>query len=93
MQGTHFLTQAVDCQPRGTATISGARRRTWKEVGDRVPRLAAALRSFGIADGAFVRGAGVHLDSHVELFFAATLGRGAFAPLNISLVGRRTPTR
>ena len=43
MQGTRFLRQAVASQPRGIATISGDRKRTWTEVGDRVPRLAAAL--------------------------------------------------
>ena len=44
MQGTRFLRQAVACQPNGVATISGARQRRWKEVGDRVsaPRRGAA---------------------------------------------------
>ena len=83
MQGTHFLTQAVDCQPRRTATISGARRRTWREVGERVPRLAAALRAFGIADGAFVAALAFNSDRYVELFFAVPWAGGAFAPLNI----------
>ena len=83
MQGTHFLTQAVDCQPRRTATISGARRRTWQEVGQRVPRLAAALRAFGIADGVFVAALGFNSDRYVELFFAVPWAGGAFAPLNI----------
>ena len=83
MQGTRFLTQAVDCQPRRTATISGARRRTWREVGERVPRLAAALRAFGIADGAFVASLGFNSDRYVELFFAVPWAGGAFAPLNI----------
>lgn len=35
------------------ATIYGQRRRTWREVGERVPRLASALRALGIADGRF----------------------------------------
>jgi long-chain acyl-CoA synthetase len=83
MQGTHFLTQAVDCQPGRTATISGARRRTWREVGERVPRLAAALRAFGIADGAFVASLAFNSDRYVELFFAVPWAGGAFAPLNI----------
>src|SRR5271170_4938951 len=83
MQGTHFLTQAVDCRPRRTATISGARQRTWQEVGERVPRLAAALRAFGIADGAFVAALGFNSDRYVELFFAVPWAGGAFAPLNI----------
>ncbi len=83
MQGTQFLRQAVACQPRGLATISGARRRNWSEVGARVPRLAAALRAFGIADGAFVAALGFNSDRYVELFFAVPWAGGAFAPLNI----------
>jgi long-chain acyl-CoA synthetase len=83
MQGTHFLTQAVACQPQGTATISGARRRSWEQVGNRVPRLAAALRAFGIADGAFVAALAFNSDRYVELFFAVPWAGGAFAPLNI----------
>ena len=83
MQGTRFLRQAVACQPNGVATISGARRRTWNEVGARVPRLAAALRAFGVADGAFVAALGFNSDRYVELFFAVPWAGGAFAPLNI----------
>jgi long-chain acyl-CoA synthetase len=83
MQGTRFLTQAVACQPHRTATIFGSRRRTWREVGDRVPRLAAALRGLGIADGAFVAALAMNSDRYVELFFAVPWAGGAFAPLNI----------
>ncbi len=83
MQGTQFLTQAVACQPNRIATISGTRRRTWKEVGARVPRLAAALRAFGIADGRFVAALAMNSDRYIELFFAVPWAGGAFAPLNI----------
>ncbi len=87
MQGTRFLTQAVANQPQGTATISptphGPRQRSWAEVGARVPRLAAALRALGIADGAFVAALGMNSDRYLELFFAVPWAGGAFAPLNI----------
>ena len=83
MQGTRFLTQAVACQPHRTATIYGERRRTWTEVGARVPRLAAALRGLGIADGAFVAALAMNSDRYIELFFAVPWAGGAFAPLNI----------
>ena len=83
MQGTRFLTQAVACQPHRTATIYGDRRRTWTEVGARVPRLAAALRGLGIADGAFVAALAMNSDRYIELFFAVPWAGGAFAPLNI----------
>ena len=83
MQGTQFLMQAVACQPNRTATIAGGRRRTWKEVGARVPRLAAALRALGIADGRFVAALAMNSDRYIELFFAVPWAGGAFAPLNI----------
>lgn len=83
MQGTQFLTQAVACQPQRTATTYGDRSRTWKEVGGRVPRLAAARRALGIADGAFVAALAFNSDRHVELFFAVPRADGAFAPLSI----------
>ena len=83
MQGTRFLKQAVACQPQRTATVSGTRRRTWRDVGERVPRLAAALRALGIEGGAFVAALGMNSDRYVELFFAVPWAGGAFAPLNI----------
>ena len=83
MQGTRMLTQAVACQPNRVATISGERRRTWREIGQRVPRLAAALRALGIQDGAFVAALAMNSDRYVELFFAVPWARAAFAPLNI----------
>jgi long-chain acyl-CoA synthetase len=83
MQGTRFLTQAVALQPQRTATICNGRRRSWKEVGARVPRLAAALRALGIQDGAFVAALAMNSDRYIELFFAVPWAGGAFAPLNI----------
>ncbi|HRH85269.1 MAG TPA: long-chain-fatty-acid--CoA ligase [Rubrivivax sp.] len=83
MQGTRFLTQAVACQPQHAATICNGRRRSWKEVGARVPRLAAALRALGIEDGKFVAALAMNSDRYIELFFAVPWAGGAFAPLNI----------
>ena len=83
MQGTRFLTQAIACAPHRTATIFNGRRRTWLQVGVRVPRLAAALRKLGIEDGTFVAGLAMNSDRYVELFFAVPWAGGAFAPLNI----------
>lgn len=83
MRGTQMLTQAVANRPDGVATICNGRRRTWREVGDRVPRLAAALRGLGIEGGAFVAALAMNSDRYVELFFAVPWAGGAFAPLNI----------
>ena len=83
MQGTKLLNQAVANQPNGIATIFAGRRRTWKQVGERVPRLAAAMRSLGIANGAFVAALAMNSDRYIELFFAVPWAGGSFAPLNI----------
>ncbi len=87
MQGTRFLKQAVANQPRRTAIITptpdGTRRRSWAEIGERVPRLAAALGALGIEGGAFVAALAMNSDRYVELFFAVPWAAGAFAPLNI----------
>ena len=83
MQGVQMLKQAVAIQPQGVATIFAGRRRTWREVGERVPRLAAALRALGIADGRFVAALAMNSDRYIELFFAVPWAGGAFAPLNV----------
>jgi long-chain acyl-CoA synthetase len=83
MQGTRFLTQAVAAQPHRIATICGGRSRSWKQVGERVSRLAAALRALGIEGGAFVAALAMNSDRYIELFFAVPWSGGAFAPLNI----------
>jgi long-chain acyl-CoA synthetase len=83
MQGTQMLKQAVAAQPRRVATICGDRQRTWREVGERVPRLAAALHELGATDGRFVAALSLNSDRYIELFFAVPWAGAAFAPLNI----------
>ncbi len=83
MQGTQLLKRAVQCDPHRIATISGGRQRTWREVGARVPRMAAALRALGVRDGAFVAVLAMNSDRYLELFFAVPWAGGALAPLNV----------
>ncbi|MGE0232293.1 MAG: AMP-binding protein [Flavobacteriaceae bacterium] len=83
MQGTLLLKQALALNSRGTATICGERRRTWEEIGSRVPRVAAALRGFGVRDGAFVAVLAMNSDRYLEMFYAVPWAGGAFAPMNI----------
>src|SRR5437762_8190881 len=87
MQGTQLLKRAVQCNAQRVATISGARKRTWKDVGARVPRMAAALRALGVRDGAFVAILAMNSDRYLELFFAVPWAGGALAPLNIRWSG------
>ena len=83
MQGTRILKQAVACQPHRVAVICGEQRRTWLEIGMRVPRLAAALRKLGVENGACVASLAMNSDRYLELFFATPWAGGVIAPLNM----------
>ena len=83
VQGTQLLAHAVACQRHRVATICGTRRRSWGDVGERVPRLAAGLRDAGVADGARVAVLAMNSDRYIELFFAVPWAGGVFAPLNV----------
>ena len=51
MRVTQSLLRNLQQQPERIATLCGERRRTWREFHERVARLAAALRSLGLAPG------------------------------------------
>ena len=83
MQATQILRQAVMEQPDRAGTIYRDRRRTWREIGDRVPRMAAALRQLGVQPGQCVAALAMNSDRYLELFFAIPWCGAAFAPLNV----------
>ncbi|HVZ44217.1 MAG TPA: long-chain fatty acid--CoA ligase [Ramlibacter sp.] len=82
MQLTQALTRAVQISHRQTATIYNDRKRTWREVGQRVPRLAAGLRSLGLKPGERLAVLALNSDNYIELFFAAAWARLVIVPLN-----------
>lgn len=83
MQGTLLLKQAVHRNAQGIATVCGTRKRRWHEVGDRVPRMAAALHRLGVEDGGFVAVLAMNSDRYLELFYAVPWAGGCFAPMNV----------
>lgn len=83
MQATQILQQAVMEQPNRIGTIYLDRRRTWREIGDRVPRMAAALSKLGVKPGQCVAALAMNSDRFLELFFSIPWCGAAFAPLNI----------
>ena len=83
MQATQILNQAVSCQPNRVATVFDQRRRTWQEIGARVPRLAGALQALGVENGEFIATLAMNSDRYVELFYAVPWAGAVFAPLNI----------
>jgi len=83
MQVTGILRQAVTEQPDRAGTVYNGRTRTWREIGQRVPRMAAALRSLGVGDGHCVAALAMNSDRFIELFYSIPWCGAAFAPLNI----------
>ena len=82
MQLTQALTRAVQTRHRFPATIYQNRQRSWAEVGERVPRLAAGLRSMGLRPGDRLAVLAFNSDNYIELFFAAAWANLVIVPLN-----------
>ncbi|MBT2301945.1 long-chain-fatty-acid--CoA ligase [Variovorax paradoxus] len=83
MQVTQILRQALMEQPDRKGTVYNGRSRTWREIGERVPRMAAALRALGAREGDCVAALAMNSDCYLELFFSIPWCGAAFAPLNI----------
>ncbi|MEC7762128.1 MAG: long-chain-fatty-acid--CoA ligase [Pseudomonadota bacterium] len=83
MQATQILRQAYLDAPDRPATVFGDRVRTWREVYDRVARLAGALKTLGVGAGDCIAAIGTNSDRYVEIFYAIPWAGAAFTPLNI----------
>jgi long-chain acyl-CoA synthetase len=82
MHLTQGLHRAIQLRPEATATIFGGRRRSWREVRDRVARLAAGLVSLGLQRGDRVAPIALNSDRYVELYFAVWWAGGVIVPGN-----------
>jgi long-chain acyl-CoA synthetase len=80
---THGLRRALQVNPDGLATVFGARRRNWREIGERVSRLAAGIRSLGVAPGDRVAVLSLNSDRYLELYLATAWAGAVIVPLNI----------
>ncbi|WP_114356429.1 MULTISPECIES: acyl-CoA synthetase [Rhodopseudomonas] len=83
MNITHGLRRALQINPEGLATVCAGRRRNWREVGDRVARLAAGLRAGGVGEGERVAILSLNSDRYLEMYLAAGWCGGVIVPLNI----------
>jgi long-chain acyl-CoA synthetase len=80
---THGLRRALQVNPNGLAIVCGERRRNWREVGDRVACLAAAIRGLGAKDGDRVAILSLNSDRYLELYLAVGWAGAVIVPLNI----------
>jgi len=80
---THGLRRALQVNPNGLAIVCGERRRNWGEVGDRVARLAAGIRTLGADNGDRVAVLSLNSDRYLELYLAVGWAGAVIVPLNI----------
>ncbi|WP_377267457.1 long-chain fatty acid--CoA ligase [Peterkaempfera sp. SMS 1(5)a] len=80
---TQSLHRAVQQTPDSVATIFGDRVRTFREVADRVARLAGALQGLGVAEGDRVGVLALNSDRFHEALYATWWIGGAVNPVNI----------
>ena len=83
MNVTHGLRRALQINPNGLAIVFGDRRKSWREVGDRVARLAAGIRALGAEPGDRVAMLSLNSDRYLELYLAAGWSGTVIVPLNI----------
>jgi acyl-CoA synthetase (AMP-forming)/AMP-acid ligase II len=77
-----MIQRAVRLNPNGTATRYNNRQHSWSEVGDRIARLAGALRSFGFEDGDQIALLSLNSDRYYETTFAVSWAGYCVVPLN-----------
>ncbi len=78
-QGLHRCLQQT---PGRTATVFRTRRQTFRQLGDRVARLAGALRQLGMAEGDRVSMLALNSDRYIEYMLSVWWGGGVLNPVN-----------
>jgi fatty-acyl-CoA synthase len=85
---TRFLERATTFYPRReivTRTPAGDHRESYEELGERVARLANALKDLGVGPGDRVGSFGFNTYRHLELYFAVPCMGAVLHTLNIRL--------
>jgi long-chain acyl-CoA synthetase len=83
MSTTYVLHRALLLNRDGVAIMFEDRRRTWSELGDRVARLAGALKELGVGKGHRVAVLMLNQDRYLELYFGVAWVGAVIVPLNI----------
>ncbi len=83
MNVTQGLRRALQLNQQGIAILEGERKVTWAELGERVSRLAGALRQRGVAKGDRVAALMLNSTRYLELYLAVAWAGTIIVPLNI----------
>ncbi|WP_375413204.1 long-chain-fatty-acid--CoA ligase [uncultured Bradyrhizobium sp.] len=83
MNITQGLRRVLQINPDGIATVDGERRRTWREIGDRVARLAGGLQGLGVKQGDRVAVLMLNSDRYLELYLGIAWAGAVIVPTNI----------
>src|SRR5262249_37326715 len=83
MNTTYGLHRSLLLNGSGTAISFENRQRTWRELGERVARLAAGLQSLGVGRGERVAVLMLNQDRYLELYLAVAWLGAVIVPLNI----------
>lgn len=79
---TQGLHRAIQQTPGRIATVFGKREQSYRQYGERVARLAAALRSLGMDKGDRVGMLALNSDRYMEYYYGTWWGGGAVNPVN-----------
>ena len=85
MHITQTLRRAVQTRGDATATVCGDRRHSWREVADRVARLAGALEALGVQRGDRVAILSLNSDCYIEYLYAVAWAGAVANPVNIRM--------
>ena len=80
-----FLYRGVDLYGRKVGVVSGAKRFTYAEFGERCERLATALAKHGIQPGDRVAYLSFNNHQLIEGYFGVPMARAMVMPLNVRL--------
>ncbi|AXQ31088.1 long-chain-fatty-acid--CoA ligase [Solimonas sp. K1W22B-7] len=82
MQFTQGLHRALQQRPDTIATICGERKTSFRQLQDRVARLAGALRKLGVRDGDRVAMLGFNSDHYLAYYLAVPWAGAVVNPVN-----------
>jgi long-chain acyl-CoA synthetase len=83
MNLTQGLRRVQQTNPEGIATVDGDRRRRWREIGERVARLAGGLRELGVNRGDRAAVLMLNSDRYLELYLGIAWAGAVIVPTNI----------